>query len=175
MELGPHLALLGIETPRYIFAVAAEELRVPVDFAAILVTTGMEKLVRKVLCFARWVTAQGIIGCPRLPRVFPGKCWSAGSHWNLLLFTDAQGGQQLAFCFHSLLVPCVGNYIPGCVFRRIFPSGLYFSLSRWNYSFLLSDNWVSHTITGCLVKSWKRWNTLGCLGRTYRDWMSLMG
>lgn len=43
----------GIETPRCIFAVAAEELLVPVDFPAILVTTGTEKLVREVLCFAR--------------------------------------------------------------------------------------------------------------------------
>lgn len=54
MELGPYLALLvlfseGLETPRCLFAVAAEELLVPVDFPAILVTTGMEKLVREVL------------------------------------------------------------------------------------------------------------------------------
>lgn len=41
----------GIETPRCIFAVAAEELLVPVDFPAILVTTGMKKLDRDVLCF----------------------------------------------------------------------------------------------------------------------------
>lgn len=58
MELEPHLALLvlfseGIETPRCIFAVAAEELLVPVDFPAILVTTGMKKLDRDVLCFGR--------------------------------------------------------------------------------------------------------------------------
>lgn len=42
-----------IKPPRCSFAVAAEELLVPVDFPAILVTTGMEKLIREVLSFAR--------------------------------------------------------------------------------------------------------------------------